>query len=321
MRVLSLDKFKGALLGTFVGDALGMPVEGWSATAIAQYCGEPREMLPARLGKGTYTDDTEMMIGVAESFIRCQGFNGDDLSQTFWQNFNPSRGYGSGTIQVINLIKQGISWKEAAKKVFPGGSYGNGAAMRTAPVACFYAQEKAKLKKAAVDVACITHAHPLATEGAALLAWAIALALNANPDHHLNVLGFLEELSNFLSPDVNEAKEYETRIMQVRRLILFNPSPREIVSQLGNDVRASHSVCTAIYSFLSHPQSFEEAVVYAVSLGGDTDTIGAMTGAISGAYHGMQEIPKRWLNVLENGSKGRQYVEKLAEKLWEIYNQ
>ena len=71
---------------------------------------------------------------------------------------------------------------------------------------------------------------------------------------------------------------------------------------------------TAIYSFLAQPDSFIQAVLYAVSLGGDTDTIGAMTGAISGAYRGSEPIPNSWKGKLEN----RFYIEGLAERLWSL---
>jgi poly(ADP-ribose) glycohydrolase ARH3 len=86
---------------------------------------------------------------------------------------------------------------------------------------------------------------------------------------------------------------------------------------LGTDISAPLSVPTAIYAFLSHPDSFANAVLYAVKLGGDTDTIGAMCGAISGAYHGIEAIPPRWLNALENGMYGRDYALDLAGQLAE----
>lgn len=282
---LSRDRVIGAFLGTFVGDALGMPFEGWTAEEISAHYGEVREMLPARLGAGTYTDDTEMMIGLAESLLRCRGIDGADLARTFCRNFDMKRGYGPGTAGVLHFLRQGESWEEASQKVFPGGSYGNGAAMRVAPVACFYAREPAQLRRAAIDSARVTHAHPLATEAAALQAYAISLALtSAGPI------------------DVFES----------------TPSRMEVIARLGNNSRATRSVCTAIYAFLRHPESFEEALVYAVNLGGDTDTIGAMTGAISGAYHGKQGIPERWLDKLEDGPKGRRYVEELAAELWRV---
>jgi len=85
-----------------------------------------------------------------------------------------------------------------------------------------------------------------------------------------------------------------------------------VARELGNGVEAYNSVPTAIYCFLRNWGSFEDSVLYAVSLGGDTDTIGAMTGAISGAYHGVEAIPEQWKSMLERGD----YIEELAEKLW-----
>ena len=69
-----------------------------------------------------------------------------------------------------------------------------------------------------------------------------------------------------------------------------------------------------IYSFLKHPNSYINPVLYAISLGGDTDTIAGMTGAISGAYLSIEAIPDRWTCTLEN----RPYIEALAEKLWQL---
>jgi poly(ADP-ribose) glycohydrolase ARH3 len=72
-------------------------------------------------------------------------------------------------------------------------------------------------------------------------------------------------------------------------------------------LRAIESVPAALAAFLL-THSFREAVISAVNLGGDTDTIGAMAGAVAGAYYGYNQIPQEWLNSLENGAKGRDYV-------------
>jgi len=94
--------------------------------------------------------------------------------------------------------------------------------------------------------------------------------------------------------------------------LLNEPDRAKVVAELGNGIEAFNSVPTAIHSFLSQPQSFARAVLHAISLGGDTDTIGAMTGAISGAYLGFDLIPSGWRDRLEN----RLYIEELAERLW-----
>ncbi len=83
---------------------------------------------------------------------------------------------------------------------------------------------------------------------------------------------------------------------------------------------AHESVPTAIYCFLQAPNSFEEAVCFALAVGGDTDSIASMTGAISGAYLGSLAIPQRWLDKVETGPRGRKYIVTLARRLHTIAN-
>ncbi len=108
-------------------------------------------MLDARMGAGTYTDDTEMMIGIAEPLVECKGFNGKDMSDRFVNLYKPERGYGQGTVNALSLIKQGIDWNLACERVFNGGSYGNGSSMRIAPVGAFYYDEIHKLREKAYE--------------------------------------------------------------------------------------------------------------------------------------------------------------------------
>jgi poly(ADP-ribose) glycohydrolase ARH3 len=310
-----MDKFAGAMLGTFVGDALGMPVEGRSMEWIRRHCGIVREMLPARLGPGTYTDDTEMMLGVAESLAACRGFDGAHMAQAFLSNFDRRRGYGEGTTRALEAIASGVSWEESGMKVFDGGSFGNGSAMRVAPVGLFYYDDGEELKKIAAASSRITHAHPLGIRGAQLQARAVALAVSVPPEGDVGASVFLDELGRFMR---GERDVYVKRLDEIGKLLESGAGEETVLAALGSDSRATHSVPAAIYSFLRHPDSFEEAVVHAVSLGGDTDTVGAMTGAIAGARHGRGGLPRRWLDALENGEKGRDYVEHLAMRLYRL---
>lgn len=314
MQIDLQEKFKGALLGTFVGDALGMPVEGWPPQTIARKYGQVRKMLEARLGKGTYTDDTQMMIAVAESLVTCHGFDGEDMARRFVQSYDPCRGYGSGTVQALKLIEQGVPWNLAGKRVFDGGSFGNGAAMRIAPIGVFYYDDPYELHDKACLASQITHAHVSGKESAALQAFAIARSLLADPDESLDVNAFLADFREFVEP---EATDLLTRLECIEKFLSTQPEIEAVVSIIGNDSRGFTSVPAAIFAFLSNWGSFEEAVVYAVSLGGDTDTIGAMTGAIAGAFHGISKIPEQWLDELENDDKGRDYVIKQATLLYE----
>jgi len=104
------------------------------------------------------------------------------------------------------------------------------------------------------------------------------------------------------------------KLKRIGDLLSVEADKLTIIKELGNGVEAHNSVPTAIYSFLKNADNFKDSVLYAISLGGDTDTIGAMTGAISGAYHGIEAIPEDWKRDLER----REYIENLAERLWEI---
>jgi len=296
---MELSKFMGSLVGTGVGDSLGARDEG-----SLRYR-ERREIGPR------YTDDTHMMIGVAESLIENRGFNGKHMIKTFIKNYEaePWRGYGPGPPRIFRLIKQGESWDKASEKLYSGGSFGNGSAMRIAPIGCFYYDNPTLLREIAYKSSRLTHSHPLGMEGAALQAYAIALGMRSKG--LLDKNAFLGDLESFVKADV-----YKRKIKKIRALLSVKADRTAVIKELGNGIAAFNSVPTAIYSFLAN-SSFEEAVVYAVSLGGDTDTIGAMTGAIAGAYWGIEAIPQRWRDRLENGK----FIEKLAERLWQIKNQ
>jgi len=309
------DKFSGSLLGTYVGDALGMPVEGYAHHFIKSQFDRVDQMMEARLGKGTYTDDTEMMIATAESLLACKGFDGKHMAQCFLNNFHPERGYGAGTTSTLSLIKSGTAWDKVGSMVFDGGSFGNGAAMRIAPIGVFYYNNHHMLRSTAAEASLITHAHLLGKEGAILQAYTIAQAIQLKSQDSFNTLNFLHKLINFVTP---EARVYKEKLEMIGSLLGKDPDPEVIITQLGHDSSAPNSVPTAIYCFLSHPHSFHDALVYAVGLGGDTDTIAAMTGALSGAYHGKKGIPSQWMRDLGNEGKGRDYIEQLAVELWKL---
>jgi poly(ADP-ribose) glycohydrolase ARH3 len=206
------------------------------------------------------------------------------------------------------MIKSGEAWYSAANRLYQGGSFGNGSAMRVAPVGLLYSRNLEKLREIAYQSSSITHSHELGKEGAALQACAVALALNTPSDEDIDREAFLSRLQNFI-----QDRLYKEKVAQIREL-LGEQDKAKVVAVLGNGIEAPRSVPTAIYCFLRQPQSYKDTVIYAISLGGDTDTIAAMAGAISGAYLGIEAIPSEWRAKLEN----REYIETLAEKLWHI---
>ena len=278
------SKFVGSLVGTAVGDSLGA-------------------------GGERYTDDTAMTIGIAESLIENRGFDEQHMVQVFNGNYDaePWRGYGPGPPAIFEMVKSGLGWKEAAERLYQGGSYGNGSAMRVAPIGLFYYDDPAKLKQMSFRSSRITHTHPLGTEGAALQACAVALAVATEPARP-DKRHFLKKLRDFARADI-----YQSRLTSIEMLLQEKPSKTEAIRELGNTVEAFSSVPISIYSFLAH-SGFRAAVDYALSLGGDRDTITAMTGAIAGACYGIENVPKEWTDTLEN----REYIERLARELWRL---
>lgn len=293
------SKFVGCMLGCAIGDALGSSLEGLG------FIGDISDLRFS----GRWTDDTHMMIGVAESLIECRGFNDEHMTWTFIRNWlkEPWRGYGPGPPRVFRLILAGVPRREAARMLFGGeGSFGNGAAMRIAPIALFYHDDLHKLREVASKSAEITHAHKLGIEGAVLQAYAIALALRLSGK--LNPEDYLGELASLA-----ESEQFKSKLLMAIKL-LKEDNKAVIVKRLGNGVEAFESVPTAIYCFAKNHEDYAKVVLYAISLGGDTDTIAAMAGAIAGAYHGEEALPRKWVENLER----RDYIKRLAEKLWEL---
>lgn len=299
------SKFLGSLVGAAIGDGLGSWREGGKMARKGEI-----EYLSEKVKSLTYTDDTHMTIGVAESLIENKGFNGKHMAQTFIINYEaePWRGYGPGPPRIFRMIRGGEPWDSAASKIYKGGSFGNGSAMRVAPVGLLYSNNLERLREIAYESSSITHSHELGKEGAALQACAVALARNTPSDDEIDREVFLSKLQDFAQNQL-----YKEKIAKIKELLGEQDRAR-VIAVLGNGIEAPNSVPTAIYSFLLQPKSYKDSVTYAISLGGDTDTIASMAGAISGAYLGIEAIPEEWRAKLEN----RAYIETLAEKLWQI---
>lgn len=293
-----VDAARGALLGTFVGDALGMPYEGSSPERVP----ERVEMAEGRLGRGTYTDDTQMMIALAESLLDRGRVESEPLARTFLDAHELERGYGGGTLAVFGLWRAGVSVEEAAGRALAGGSYGNGAAMRVAPVGVLFADDPDRLRAEAERSARVTHAHPLGVDACVVQAAGVGAAVRGD-----------EILSAARAPAATD--DFAARLERVADLLSGSRlSPAQAAATLGSSSAGPESVPLAVYAALAHG-SFAEAVSFAVRCGGDTDTVAAMAGAIAGGRDGAGAIPARWLDALERGPRGRGHVEELAAAL------
>jgi poly(ADP-ribose) glycohydrolase ARH3 len=179
--------------------------------------------------------------------------------------------------------------------------------MRIAPLGLFFHDSPDLYEQARIS-ASVTHAHPIGVDGAAVLAWAVAQAVKLDPQEPFPFELFSQGLVDFA-----QTPEIRDKMVQVSTLIAKDVSPLDAARRLGRSVAVHESMPFAVYSFLRHPQSFEECLFCAILHGGDRDTLGAMACAVSGAYLGVEAIPPAWREKIEN----RQHIEGLAVKLVE----
>ncbi|WP_442485344.1 ADP-ribosylglycohydrolase family protein [Aeoliella sp. SH292] len=302
------ERFIGSLLGLAVGDALGAHFEGRAAAYMTRTYSSAQELIDnPPPGELWYTDDTQMMIGVAETLVECVRIDDRVLCRRFADNFLPQRGYGRGARLVLEAMVDGHDHQYLAENLFPGGSFGNGAAMRVAPVGLMFRDNHDELWEQARLSSLPTHVHPHGVEGAQVIAMAVAVATKVET---LDREAYFYEVSQrctsleFRGPLTRAAK-----LDDLRDLGLF-----------GNGIEATDSVVTAVASFGLTPDSFAKTIGNVILLGGDTDTLAAMAGAISGAYLGVQGIPAHLVDRLEDRKQGKSFIEELARELWRVHH-
>jgi poly(ADP-ribose) glycohydrolase ARH3 len=252
-----------------------------------------------------------MLIGVAESLVARGALDLEHLAQTLLQNYEPARGYGRGMKRFFQALDRGDSLDEASQATWSQGSFGNGAAVRVAPLACLLHRDLERLVREVAESARLTHRHPLAIAATVAQATTIGHILRVE---ELDTEQLFRELKTVV-PD--ETREFVPRLERVEQLLKRGGTDLEAASVLGNGVSSLESVPLSLFAFLRHSDDFGEAVLAAISLGGDTDSIGAMTGALAGAQHGIEHIPSEWLLALENRHRGRDHLEALADALTE----
>jgi len=298
------DRVRGALIGTALGDAMGAPFEGRARVERGEV-----ETLLESTSTLTWTDDTHMALTLGEAVVVAgDDLDAEALGDLFARAYRaePWRGYGAGPPQVFAMAEAGRSYLDAAASLFAGtGSYGNGAAMRAAPAGIAAGGDLARAARLAGIQARVTHAHPEGVDGAVVVACGVTTLLEAPADPVAALTGVLHHLATdaFRAP--------------MRRVLeAAGPAERLAVARaVGSGVAARASVPAAVAAYLaawaSHPGDGVEAIVTAVTLGGDTDTVAAMAGALTGAHLGASGLPERLVSRIEQ----RRRIEALADRL------
>jgi ADP-ribosyl-[dinitrogen reductase] hydrolase len=280
------ERYEGTLLGLASADALGGAVEFMPRSAIRRdHPDGVREITgggPHGLRVGEVTDDTAMALAIARACTP-EGIDLDQVAANFlaWYRSDP-KDIGITTSRALSKLDAGVPWREVGERMLaqtPRKLAGNGSVMRCAPIALRFRHDREALREVSVDISRMTHPDPMATWG--------SVALNQGIAHLLNG-GELVDVVEAAVADVDNAEVVET-----------------IRGAAGLDDDAVRSggfvleTLGAAFWTIAHRDSAEEAIVTAVSLGDDTDTTGAVTGALVGARYGVRALPERWLAVLE----------------------
>ncbi len=303
-------KYLGCMLGAAIGDALGKQNEGLNrkdilGMGIVTDYGKARPGCPGeKLRAGQYTDDTEQMLVLAQSLIECNGLDAGDFAGriTKWgtdaQN-DPVRKslVGPSSSAAISRLNSGITWKESGSEVPSCGS-----AMRAAPIGLFYNTLDEIESKAALS-SIPTHNSKGAIAGAVAVAVAVRCAL------------WEKDCFEIIKETTGRTSKYDMALAKKIELSFGKKDvePDKVFEEFCTSYMVYDTVPCAFYCFLRHFEAPENAILEAVNAGGDTDSIACITGSLCGALHGVDALPEKWLNGLEN----REMIEHLSNTIFE----
>ncbi|MFO0624408.1 MAG: ADP-ribosylglycohydrolase family protein [Polyangiales bacterium] len=294
MTAARLERARLALEGLSVGDAFGQ-----------RFFGDP-ELVPTQIAARALppapwstTDDTEMGLAVYEVLARHGFVNTDALASRFAERYlaDPARGYGGTAHGILQRIAAGEPWPSVARSVFDGGgSMGNGAAMRVAPAAGFFADDLDAALRAAEASAAPTHAHREGVAGAVAVAAACVYAWRATRDE-----GFRRAHPSLLRFALDHTPDGETRA-GIAQAAALDPeaSVTLAASVLGTGARviASDTVPFSLWCAARHTDRFDDALWTTVEGLGDRDTTCAIVGGIV-ALAARAVIPAAWREARE----------------------
>lgn len=291
------DRARACLLGLAIGDAVGTTVEFSSRgnfTPVSDMVGGG----PHDLKAGEWTDDTSMALCLAESLITKGKFDAVDQMKRYCLWWHEGHLSSNGRcFDIGNTVSVALGSFEENGEPFAGSAApdmsGNGSIMRLAPVPIFTKTDHMAAVKLARESSRTTHAAEECIDSCQILSSLLHHLLNgASKTESLEKLKF----ENVASKKVEEISKGSYQLK----------SEREIQSS-GYVI---HTLEAALWSFY-RTNSFREAILTAVNLGGDADSTGAVCGQIAGAFYGMKEIPSEWLDRLSK----RELIESMAEKL------
>lgn len=306
----------GCILGTAVGDAIGLPEEGIPKRRLGRLYPN-LDSYHFIFGRGMISDDTEHTCMVAQSMVEAAG-DVDEFQKTLarhlkrWLLLLPA-GTGIATIKSILRLLIGISPTKSG--VF---SAGNGPAMRSAIIGVCYGSDPEKMRELVRVSTRMTHTDPKAEYGAVAVAlaahWSAKNARNpfSPREYHKSLAELLgdeaKELLDLIESAVKSAENYEST----------GKFAESIGCRNGVSGYVYQTVPVTLHSWFSHPSDLRKAVIEVVRCGGDTDTTAAIVGGIVGAGVGIEGIPREWMNGLTEWPRCVNWMHKLGNQLAEV---
>ena len=296
------SRYKGAILGSAVGDALGRPTENRSRVAATNFYVAGLVMPD----EGRYSDDTEMALAVGESLVAHGYVNKGDLATRFVRGRSPKRGYGT-SMEV--LLEQCADGDELIRMILSGTKdrASCGAAMRVHPLGVVFADDPAELRRSALTQAHVTHYNIDASLGAVCVAEAMGKVMRGDsvePSRYLAELAAV--MDGYSSCWGKNIRLLEEALSMSPAAFVRSVNPEN--PDFGIPVGAEPVAMAALWAFLRSPDDFQKTAHTAVTLGGDTDSVAAIACALSGGRNGIGSIPDGMLVRLE----GRERLERLA---------
>jgi len=306
------DSFAGVLIGTAVGDALGLPREGLSARRAQRMFGPRPFRLRLLFGRGMVSDDTEHACMVAKALIRSRGdvnrFARSLAWQVRWWLLALPAGVGLATLRAGLKLWIGFSPHRSGVR-----SAGNGPAMRAAVIGVWAGNRHALLVDLIRVSTQLTHTDPRAHAGALAVALAASYGADRGPQR-VNPTEYLDLLQQYIR-EQSTLDLLRKVVADVTSGVSLQSTAEAIGVRDGVSGFINQTVPLAIAVWLRWPGSYVEAVERIIELGGDTDTTGAIVGALVGATAGASAIPSEWIDGIIEYPHSIHWMRDLAQHL------
>ena len=307
------ESLVGCILGTAVGDALGLPCEALSKR-------RQRRMFPQTdryhfvFGRGMTSDDTEHTCLVAQALIVSGGdaaaFTKSLAWRLRWWLLGLPANIGMATLRAG--VKLWLGFGGSRSGVF---SAGNGPAMRSAVIGASFGSDLKQMCQLVRSATRITHTDPKAEFGALAVALAASLS-SRRPACDVSADGFLDQLTQLIGAD---GKEFLDLIRRVIESAAAGQTTEAFAAELGLEKGVSgyvyHTVPVSLHAWFAHQADFSSAVTEVIRCGGDADTTAAIVGGLVGARTGKAGIPQAWLDGLWEWPRTVAWMESLAARL------